>query len=199
LCSEAVTAKLDIMLVQAIDAPDNGMTLATPVRADVRPVELYQIVNSFAPPWGSEESKDEAFLLAVDWARSFLVRLIRNTLAIMELEELVREKYETSVDKSILEFTVPVPAEALIPYSDVQVVVCPDTREVVTSWRATVVKKTYGSFESRVSLPEAWAGLRGVELQAVSGIADAVFCHKARFLFVARSRDSALQAAELVV
>jgi uncharacterized UPF0160 family protein len=195
--SEAVATKLDTILVQPIDAPDNGMTLSAPLRTDVRPVELYQVVASFAPPWGSDDNKDEAFLAAVDWARSFISRLIRNTHAIVELEVLVREVYEASADKRLLEFLVPVPAEALISYPDVQVIVSPDTREQDASWRATVVKKAYGSFESRVSFPEAWAGLRSTDLQAVSGISDAVFCHKARFLFVARSRESALEAAQL--
>ncbi len=195
--SESVATKLDQVLVQAVDAPDNGMTLATPLRSDVRPVELYQIVNSFAPPWGSDASKDGAFLEAVSWARSFLQRMIRNYHAVVEMEDLVHRTYETSSDKRTVEFTVPVPAEALISYLDVQVVVSPDEVTESTNWRAAVVRQSHGSFENRVSFPESWAGLRDQALQDVSGIQDAIFCHKARFLFVARSRESARRAAEL--
>jgi len=85
----------------------------------------------------------------------------------------------------------------LIPYPDVHVVVAPDDRSASPLWRAAVVRKAYGAFENRVSFPEAWGGLRSEALQAVSGIDDALFCHKARFLFVAGSRESALRAASL--
>ena len=195
--SDEVAAMLDRALVQPVDAPDNGMVLSSPLRDDVRPVELYQIVNSFAPPWGSEASKDDAFMEAVEWAESFLERMIQNYRALLALETLVKDTYQLAHTKQILQFPVPVPAEALIPYADVHVVISPDDRSVSPLWRAAVVRKAYGEFENRVSFPEAWGGLRGEALRAVSGIDDALFCHKARFLFVAGSRESALKAASL--
>jgi len=195
--SEVVAQKLDQMLVQPIDAPDNGMILSSPVRADVRPVELYQIINSFAPAWGSEDSVDEAFLEAVTWARSFLLRMIQNAHASVAMENLVREVYEASEEKQILIFETPVPAEALIAYPEVEVVVTPRESGDQTNWRATVVRQSYVSFTPRVVFPSAWAGLRDEALVDASGFSDAVFCHKAQFLFVAKSKESAIAAARL--
>ncbi len=55
------------------------------------------------------------------------------------------------------------------------------------------VPQALGTFANRKALPEAWAGLQAAELAAVTGVEDAVFCHGARFLAVARSRDGILE------
>jgi uncharacterized UPF0160 family protein len=58
------------------------------------------------------------------------------------------------------------------------------------------------SFAARADLPAAWAGLRDAELAAVTGVADATFCHNGRFIAAARSYEGihamALQALETV-
>jgi uncharacterized UPF0160 family protein len=43
------------------------------------------------------------------------------------------------------------------------------------------------SFEARADLPAPWAGLRDAELAAVTGVADATFCHNGRFIAAAKS------------
>ncbi|MDB5950947.1 MAG: metal-dependent hydrolase [Massilia sp.] len=43
------------------------------------------------------------------------------------------------------------------------------------------------SFKARADLPLAWAGLRDAELAAVTGVADAGFCHNGRFIAAAKS------------
>ena len=53
-----------------------------------------------------------------------------------------------------------------------------------------------GPFENRKSLPAAWAGLRGEDLETESGVTDAVFCHRNLFVGGARSRQAALAMAE---
>ena len=52
------------------------------------------------------------------------------------------------------------------------------------------------SLKQRVPMPEAWAGLGCAELQEVSGVSDATFCHAARFIAGAKSRDGALSMAK---
>ena len=58
------------------------------------------------------------------------------------------------------------------------------------------------SFEARADLPAAWAGLRDADLAAVTGVADAGFCHNGRFIAAAKSYDGiylmALQAIKAV-
>jgi uncharacterized UPF0160 family protein len=57
------------------------------------------------------------------------------------------------------------------------------------------VPQELGTFANRRDLPAAWAGLSGDELAAVSGVADAVFCHPARFYVSAGSREGITELA----
>lgn len=51
------------------------------------------------------------------------------------------------------------------------------------------------NFTARADLPEAWAGLRDAELAAVTGVADAIFCHNGRFIAAAKSYEGAMTMA----
>lgn len=51
----------------------------------------------------------------------------------------------------------------------------------------------------RKPLPETWRGKSAAELQEVSGVTDAIFCHIAGFMCTAKSRDGALRLAQLAV
>ncbi|MBQ5948962.1 MYG1 family protein [Massilia sp. ST3] len=55
------------------------------------------------------------------------------------------------------------------------------------------------SFEARADLPAAWAGLRDAELAAVTGVADAGFCHNGRFIASAKSYDGIRSMAHLAL
>jgi len=58
------------------------------------------------------------------------------------------------------------------------------------------VPRELGSFDNRLDLPEAWAGLDGPDLASLTGVPDALFCHAKRFLAVARSREGVGALAE---
>ena len=66
-------------------------------------------------------------------------------------------------------------------------------------WCITGIRKTEDSFEQRADLPMAWAGLSNADLEAVSGVAGATFCHNGRFIAAAKSREAILQMAEIAV
>jgi len=51
------------------------------------------------------------------------------------------------------------------------------------------------SFQARADLPAAWAGLRDADLAAVTGVADATFCHNGRFIAAAKSYAGAYTMA----
>lgn len=197
--SEVVAENIEKSLVQAVDAGDNGINLYDLRNKDAAPYELYQIVGSFAPAWGTAGSKDDAFLEAVGFARELLSRIIIQRQAEQKMLELVKDVYESSADKRVLVFTVPVSATACIQYPEVLLSVCPDDASSDSNWVATAVRKEYGTFENRIDFPKEWAGLRNKELALVSGISDAVFCHKARFCFVAGSKEGVLKGVEKAV
>ena len=67
------------------------------------------------------------------------------------------------------------------------------------NWGVGLVPTGEGQFQDRMKLPEAWAGLRDEELAKVTGVPDAVFCHRALFLAVAKSKEGALALAKLAL
>lgn len=195
ICESAEVARqIEQKLVQPVDAGDTGMTLYNLKNKDIVPFELYQVVSSFAPPRDSNESKDDAFLKAVDFARGLLERSVVHQQAMEKMQALVVETYERTEDKRVLIFDVPVASSACIQYPEVLLVVCPDDPASNQNWVANAVRKELGTFENRVNFPAAWAGLRTERLIQVSGISDAVFCHKARFCFVAGSKEGVMTA-----
>ncbi len=52
------------------------------------------------------------------------------------------------------------------------------------SWRTLAIPPRLGSFDQKLSLPAAWAGLVDDEFEAKCGIRGARFCHKNRFIMV---------------
>ena len=56
-----------------------------------------------------------------------------------------------------------------------------------------------GSFDNRLDLPAAWAGLSGAELAAATGVDDAIFAHAARFYAAAGSREGIIALARLAL
>ena len=197
--SKVVAEEIERMLVLAVDAGDSGVSLYTLNNFDVVPYELYQITRSFLPVWGSVDSKDATFLEAVTFARELLVRVIAQKQAEQAMKDLIAETYDNASDKRVLVFEASVSPIACIEYPEVLLVVCPDDVTANDNWTATTVRKEYGTFEGRVKFPDAWLGLRDGALAEVSGISDAIFCHKGGFIFVAGSKAGVMAAVEKVL
>jgi uncharacterized UPF0160 family protein len=193
-----IAASLEKKLVLAVDADDVGMELADLHNRDIPTFELDEVIRSFVPARGSVENTDEAFFEAVAFARGLLTRLIAKKTASIAMDKVVADVYQSAADKRCLVFMSSVSTGSCIDYPEVEVVVMPYDPAVNTNWTAKAIQKTHDSFESRVTFPESWRGLRDAELAAVSAISDAVFCHKSGHFFIAGSKEGAIQAAEMV-
>jgi len=195
--SEVVASQLDSQLVQPIDANDNGVSLYTLNEPEIRLFEVSNVIGTFRAGSGADEETWLAcFMKAVDFARGLLERMIVQQQNLLTLQAYVDQVYQAAADKQLVVFDQPIHAELLIDFPEVRVVVYPDASQE-GYWRASAVPKTHHTFACRVYFPSAWSGLRDAELQAVSGLPDAVFCHKSRHLSVFGSKESALAAARL--
>jgi len=67
------------------------------------------------------------------------------------------------------------------------------------AWSCNAVPPERGSFAQRLPLPEQWGGLRDAEFAALSGVADATFCHPALFICGAASRDGCIELARRAI
>ncbi len=198
--SEAVWAAVDALLVTPIDAGDNGQELYDPRIEGVQPYGISGAIAAMNPPWDTEDGAQverAAFDDAIDVAE----RILRDELARAQAREraadLVRAALarDAAGDRRILEL------DRGMPWREVVLAEAPEVLFVVyprtNDWGVQAVPAAAHGFANRRDLPEPWAGLEGEELQRASGVADAVFCHVARFLAVARSRDGALALARL--
>ncbi len=66
-------------------------------------------------------------------------------------------------------------------------------------WTLGGIKLSDDTFDQRADLPASWAGLTDTALEAVCGVKGAKFCHNARFIAVADTRDAIMQMAEIAV
>jgi uncharacterized UPF0160 family protein len=136
---------------------------------------------------------------AVGIADTVLRREIMHARAKLEAQAKLQSFYDAAADKRMLILDRHYPKDDfLFTHPDVLFVIFPnDTGE--PSWIVRTVAAKEGAFESRKDLPESWAGLRDADLAKVTGVPDAVFCHRARFLAVAKTREGAIKLAELAL
>ena len=85
-----------------------------------------------------------------------------------------------------------------INYKDILFVVVPASKSL-ESWKLLAVPSSINSFENRKNLPQAWAGLKDEELQKISGVSDATFCHRGLFLAGAKSKEGAIKLAQIAL
>lgn len=191
--SKEVAEQIDMHLVQAIDAVDNGIDLATPTGV-LLPFTVQNLFYAFRPSWKENpEVVDIGFTEAVEIAIKVLERKIIKTRDFLEGKKGVLDAYQTQENRQILVLDERYPwEEVLLEFPEPLFVVAP---RVDGKWKAEAVFVRLGSFERRKYFPELWGGKKDQELAAISGVPDAVFCHNARFLVVALSREGALELA----
>lgn len=199
LCgSPKIAGMIEDKIVMPVDADDNGVSLFE-LKGDVAPYRLQEYFYAFRPTWKegfTDKEFDEGFNKCVHIAKELLQREIKKMQDYEGAEALFKSDYEKSDDKRIIEVSEAYPWEhAATEYPEILYVVYPRQ----DYWRVGAVRKERFSFENRKDLPQSWAGLRDVDLQAATGVDDAVFCHNGRFLAVAKTRKGARTLAQLAL
>ena len=192
LCGDDPRAAADVdrFLVQGVDAIDTGFSLTRPLHDGIRPSDVSDLVDGFNPAWdeaAGAEDRAARFEAAVAFAQGVIERQIARARAGARARGLVEAAIAGAADPRV------VVLEGSMPWHETVVTGAPEALYVVYTkgaddWRVQAVPRELGSFVNRKDLPAAWAGLQAEELAAVTGVHDAVFCHSARFLAVARSR-----------
>jgi uncharacterized UPF0160 family protein len=201
LCGEPeVAAAVDATLVQAIDAADTGQRLTELIVQDVHPMTLSGVIGGLNAGWDetlTAEQERARFDRAVALAGEILAREIAAAASARRAERIVTGAIAATADPRLVELPVNAPwKRVLVPAApEAQFVIMPKRQ----GFGLEAVPRELGSFENRRSLPAAWAGLQGDDLVAVTGVADAVFCHVKRFLVVARSHDGIERLAALAL
>ncbi len=195
--NERVTAAIDQKLIQPIDAIDNGMSCYDLKFPDVRPFDLSVISSLFYPTWKEEPSLvDDNFFNLVTYAKFLLQRLIVSTKDKVDAEGLVLKNYEDSKDERLILLD-----SSRYPWDEIFSKM-PEVLYVVYenmtdhTWAIKGTRDDLSKFDTRKKLPLEWGGKRDTELEQITGVPGAVFCHNARFMAVAKTKEAILKLAE---
>jgi len=203
LCGSAAAAsKVDRCLVQGVDAVDCGMALTHKEAQPVTVMTISSAIGGFNPGWQddtSPEARQEAFEQALSLAKAILQNTIRDANGMENARAAVAQGAILEEGRLlVLDRDVPWKETVLgaPEYERVLYVVLPDGE---VKWQVNTVPDYLGSFNNRKSLPLAWAGLDGAELDEVVGLKGCVFCHKGRFVAGHKTRDGALEMAQMAL
>jgi len=195
--NEKVWEKIDRNLVQPIDAGDNGFSIANSVMEDVREYSMGAFVGTFNPTWKEDSSLyDENFFKVVDIAKQVIEREIKKAKDSVSGNELVEKIYEKTEDKRFIVLDDMYPWHDFIKdKKEVLFVLSPS--KLGDKWRVTAVQEE--GFKNRKDLPESWSGKRDQELQEISGVKDAIFCHRNLFTAYTSSKEGALEMVKIAL
>ena len=187
---------MDKKIFQGIDAVDNG----TMPRVDYPAYSLgiSQIISSFNPTWDSDENVNEAFVKAVLFCETVFDNEFKGLVAKEIAKKIIEEEIQ-NIEGHIMILKKYVPWREIHwskneKASDIWFVVYPSNRGGY-SWHS--VPERFGSTIARKSVPVSWRGAEGKELQKLSGVKTAIFCHKDGFIGAAETLDDAIKMVKI--
>jgi uncharacterized UPF0160 family protein len=191
--NQEVADSVDAGLVSTIDAIDCGH-----VEGVSQGISLSQTISMFNPTWQEESHFDQCFDEAVVFASRVLARFIASATGGICAKSIVATAINNAEDPRIIVLDKYTPWKTTVHNLSTEAlyIIYPSGSG---QWRIQTVPVELGSFEDRKPLPAAWAGLADSELQKVTGIADAMFCHNGLFIAGAESFESTMKMAELAL
>jgi uncharacterized UPF0160 family protein len=196
---DAIHASFDAGFVLPIDLLDNGALDPGTAGAQVE-LTLPFVLESLKPAFDdrSAGSDDFAFQAALAIARPVVEAAIRQRAAKSRAAGIVQTAIALAGPSPVLELPMGMPYRTAIEAAGADhllFVIHPREKD----WALNGIRISEDSFAQRADLPAAWAGLSDEAFEQASGVSGAVFCHNARFIAVANSRDAILRLAELAV
>ncbi len=196
---DAIHDGFDRGFVLPVDLTDNG-ALEPSVAGKLADLTLPVLLESLKPAFDAREAgaDDAAFAAALSAARIFVEAAIERKAARRRAETMVMAAIEAAGASHILELPMGMPFRSAIEAAGADhllFVVHPRDGD----WALTTIRKSGDTFEARADLPAAWAGLTDAALEEASGVKGAKFCHNARFIAVAETREAVLRMAEVAV
>lgn len=193
---DVVWRDVDENIIQPIDAHDNGVKLFEKMTV-VNPLQVISIIQGFLPNWDEELDYDSAFMRAVDQATSILDNAIKYYASRKKAFTLVEADIQEQKNDPVLVLSTRCPwMDVVAKYQHIRLVVFQNSGGLWSVWCA---KDDPLSFDGRIQFPHSWGGLSDGALVAVTGVADAVFCHRALFSVVAKSKEGAITMARLAI
>lgn len=194
---ETIHDSFDQGFVLPVDLTDNG-ALEPSVAGPLKRLTLQVLLETLKPVFDERgpDVDDAAFIAALPIAQAFVEASIKGKAAKARAETIVTTAIEAAGVSPILELPIDMPFRSAVEKTGADhllFVVHPRDND----WALTTIRKSADSFENRADLPAGWAGLSDAELENACGVLGAKFCHNARFIAVATTRDAVLKMARL--
>jgi len=196
LCdSKEAAGIIDNKLVAPIDANDNGFDLVDN-KYNISSYDIEKFFHSMCPSWSENILEmNKNFEESVSIAKVVLGREIIYAKDFIQAQKEVKEIYQKANDKKMIILDKDYAHQpSYSDFPDLLFVIYP--RESDGFWTLRAVRKDEKKFDNRKNLPNSWATLRDEELQKVTGVEDAVFCHRALFMAIAKSKEGAIALAQ---
>ena len=189
---DSVWAQVDRRMVRRIDMADTN-TIPPEEEGLRHPLSITRLLETFTPDFDAPAGhEDEAFETALPIASALLAAKVRTIAADLRAFEQARVAVRNRTDRRWFELPTGMPYLGAVKKEQAQDVLYALMPARDGTWQISAVRQASGEMGCRKPLPAPWAGLRGADLAAVTGVADAEFCHNGRFLAVAGTREGAL-------
>ena len=200
LCGSSKTSEyIDAVIVQAIDADDNGIDIYETKIDGIGIHTLSDIIESFVPRHVDDDKVQKGFDRALNFASAYMKRQIKLAKELFEVAlPNIRNAIKVAEDPRILIFNkfdktwlnfIARESEAA------QFVIFPTHRK---TWAIRSVPKRGQKFEYCKLLPAEWGG-RQKDFADVSDVQDALYCHNGCFLAEASSFEGADKLAAIAL
>lgn len=200
-CTKAQAQKIfEIMekrIVCHIDGMDNGQMTYKETFEDVVPLTVDNYFEMCKVAVSSKDSDiaktnkafDKEFFRLVPTMQEMLEHMLAYAIFKERDESLALRAYAKSKDKRVIicdryyYFNFKKLPEPLV-------IVFPGSRG---GWNAKTVRIEDASYDARFYFPKNWGGLSDVELEKVSGVKGAQFCHNGGFIIAADTKEGVLE------
>ncbi len=186
---------IDKKIIQPIDALDSGVQIIS--KEIISNYCIQEVIRSFIPVWDKKsEDNNKEFFEALNFVTDLLRREINYANSIKKAEKIIKESLKNSKeDFFILKENVPW-KDYIIKNTKMKFVIFESSSEF---WYVWAVRKKIKSFDNRKDLPKKWGGLNGEKLAKITGVKDALFCHKNLFAAKAKSKEGAIKLVKLAL
>lgn len=196
---ETIHQAFDAEFVLPIDLLDNG-AMEPSVAGPLSILTLPSLFDMMKPVFDntSPSATDDAFLKALLIARIFVEAAIADRTAVLRAKSIVNDAISKAGKSQVLELPMGMPYLSALRASGADhllFMIAPRGDD----WTINGIKLNNDTFDQRADLPAAWAGLTDSDLETASGVQGAIFCHNARFIAVANSRDAIIKMADIAV
>ena len=196
---QEVAEKVDTILIQQIDAQDNGVDVMT---SQVPIMTLCDIIYTFIPTGAGEDEIEKGFFEAVEFAKKILYKITKKFVDSYENYRMIKnELKKQNVKQShilVLEKSIPW-KDTILELDRNENVLYVVYQDVTGSWCTQTVPKEANSFAARKDLPKTWGGLNNDDLSKLTGIENCTFCHPALFICGNKTKEGAISMAKVAV